>query len=93
MHQHSTKLNEMHRAEQLVTLASKILRILSTRISAFEQSPNVTWLKDKFNAELLQILREYSDVIRSMLFGHNHRDSFRLLKVIWTLAYISMFYR
>uniref|UniRef100_F1KXN2 Acid sphingomyelinase phosphodiesterase 3b n=1 Tax=Ascaris suum TaxID=6253 RepID=F1KXN2_ASCSU len=47
---------------------------------AFEQSPNVTWLKDKFNAELLQILREYSDVIRSMLFGHNHRDSFRLLK-------------
>ncbi|XP_067657019.1 acid sphingomyelinase-like phosphodiesterase 3b [Haliotis asinina] len=40
---------------------------------------NVQWLAKNFNTRLIDILKQYTDVIAAMLFGHDHADGFKLL--------------
>uniref|UniRef100_A0AC35THM5 Metallophos domain-containing protein n=1 Tax=Rhabditophanes sp. KR3021 TaxID=114890 RepID=A0AC35THM5_9BILA len=47
---------------------------------AFERTPNFTWMTPDYNQHFIDITVKYSDVIKWMIFGHHHTDTFRLLK-------------
>ena len=55
--------------------------ILLTHVppGVFELYSGLMWFYNKFNNEYLGILREYSDIIGSQIYGHEHTDSFRVL--------------
>jgi hypothetical protein len=47
----------------------------------FERIPHFAWMPDKYNWPLVNILAKYAKWIRWLLFGHNHTDTFRVIKV------------
>ncbi|XP_071089682.1 acid sphingomyelinase-like phosphodiesterase 3b [Haliotis cracherodii] len=40
---------------------------------------NVQWLAKNFNTRFIDLLRQYTDIIAAMYFGHDHADGFKLL--------------
>lgn len=46
----------------------------------FEKYSSLMWFYDKFNTQYVRILQKFSDVITSQIYGHEHTDSFRILK-------------
>ncbi|VUZ46606.1 unnamed protein product [Hymenolepis diminuta] len=60
----------------------KVLIVMHFPIGAPENSPVVfRHLHDVYNARILKIFSEFSDVISLGLFGHQHTDSYRVLEV------------
>ncbi|KAK3089276.1 hypothetical protein FSP39_002271 [Pinctada imbricata] len=45
----------------------------------FELYDGLMWFYDKFNTEYVGIMRNFSDVISTHIYGHEHTDSFRIL--------------
>ncbi|KAM3177271.1 hypothetical protein ACTXT7_004883 [Hymenolepis weldensis] len=63
-------------------LNQKVLIVMHFPIGAPENSPVVfRHLHDVYNARILKIFSEFSDVISLGLFGHQHTDSYRVLEV------------
>ena len=46
----------------------------------FEEYSSLMWFYDKFNTQYVRILQKFSDVITSQIYGHEHTDSYRILK-------------
>ena len=46
----------------------------------FEKYSSLMWFYDKFNTQYVRILQKFSDVITSQIYGHEHTDSYRILK-------------
>lgn len=38
------------------------------------------WFYNEFNTKYVRILQNFSDVISSQIYGHEHTDSYRVLK-------------
>lgn len=47
---------------------------------AFERTPNFTWFREDYNRRFLNITVRYSSIIKWMLFGHHHTDTFHIVK-------------
>ncbi|KAI1714947.1 calcineurin-like phosphoesterase domain-containing protein [Ditylenchus destructor] len=47
---------------------------------AAEKLPFVTWFRAEYNKRFLEIIVKYAQTIKWMIFGHNHYDSFHLIK-------------
>ncbi|KAI1717652.1 calcineurin-like phosphoesterase domain-containing protein [Ditylenchus destructor] len=47
---------------------------------AAEKLPYVTWFRPEYNKRFLEIVVKYVQTIKWMIFGHNHYDSFHLVK-------------
>jgi len=55
--------------------------MLSGHISpgVFAQAKGISWYYPIFNVRFLDLLQNYSDVITSTIFGHEHTDGFRVV--------------
>ena len=45
----------------------------------YAQAKGVSWYYPIFNVRFLNLLQNYSDVITSTIFGHEHTDGFRIV--------------
>uniref|UniRef100_A0A0N5B652 Metallophos domain-containing protein n=1 Tax=Strongyloides papillosus TaxID=174720 RepID=A0A0N5B652_STREA len=68
--------NELNKAKE----SKKFVHIIShIPPGAFERTPNFTWLHPQYNEDFLNIVIKYSDIIKWMIFGHHHTDTFRMV--------------
>ncbi|KHN72634.1 Acid sphingomyelinase-like phosphodiesterase 3b [Toxocara canis] len=67
-------LNEAQRQQRVVHV------IAHTAPGAFERIPNFTWMLPKYNKRFIQLTIRYARVIKWMLFGHHHTDTFHVVK-------------
>jgi len=45
----------------------------------FGRCRNISWLRPQFNKKLVDVLRQYDNVIVATVFGHEHTDAFRVV--------------
>uniref|UniRef100_A0A0N4ZSU7 Metallophos domain-containing protein n=1 Tax=Parastrongyloides trichosuri TaxID=131310 RepID=A0A0N4ZSU7_PARTI len=67
---------ELQRAKDLKKFVHVIAHIPP---GSFERTPNFTWLYPQYNEQFLDIIIEFADVIKWMVFGHHHTDTFRMV--------------
>uniref|UniRef100_A0A0K0EHY4 Metallophos domain-containing protein n=1 Tax=Strongyloides stercoralis TaxID=6248 RepID=A0A0K0EHY4_STRER len=68
--------NELIKAKKL----NKFIHIIGhIPPGSFERTPNFTWFHPQYNEEFLNIVIEFSDIIKWMVFGHHHTDTFRMV--------------
>ena len=45
----------------------------------FSAASNTRWFYERFNDQFHKILQEFSDIIIAAIFGHEHKDSFKIV--------------
>ncbi|KAI6171041.1 hypothetical protein M3Y97_01081100 [Aphelenchoides bicaudatus] len=46
----------------------------------YERKAKFQWFRDNYNAKFLKIVNDYQDVIKNMIFGHHHTDTFHVVR-------------
>ncbi|XP_062571431.1 acid sphingomyelinase-like phosphodiesterase 3b [Saccostrea cucullata] len=62
------------------TAKEKVIILSHVPPGVFEKYNSLMWFYDKFNIRYVRILQKFSDIITAQIYGHEHTDSFRILK-------------
>ncbi|XP_060071039.1 acid sphingomyelinase-like phosphodiesterase 3b [Ylistrum balloti] len=62
------------------SLNKKVILFSHIAPGYFEKYQDMMWFYDDYNKEYVKILQTFNDVIASQVYGHEHTDSFRLVK-------------
>lgn len=58
----------------------KVILLSHVPPGLFEKYSGLMWFYNEFNTQYVRILQNFSDVITSQIYGHEHTDSYRILK-------------
>ncbi|XP_069125849.1 acid sphingomyelinase-like phosphodiesterase 3b [Argopecten irradians] len=62
------------------SLNKKVILFSHIAPGYFEKYEGMMWFYDDYNYEYVKILQTFNDVIATQIYGHEHTDSFRLVK-------------
>lgn len=62
------------------SLSPQVILLSHVPPGLFEKYSGLMWFYNEFNTQYVRILQNFSDVITSQIYGHEHTDSYRILK-------------
>lgn len=57
----------------------------------YERMETFCWLHEEYNARFLDIVATYRDVLKNMIFGHHHSDTFHVVRVSLTTQLLNAY--